>query len=568
MSIQRTAIYNVNGNGFNYKNQSNPSHKPSYKGIFIPALEGIKSNAGFEAAVIDLLSMVIPRSVIESNLLKKIFGGLTAKIAKRKDEREKEKTKININSAIETLIRESSTTVNVCLTPGFIAMGSGIALQKAFSGKYQLETPANSEMVNFLHQAWKKTSSNKRLSRNERLKQYVRKVFSDVEGVSHDPAKKKVIKNIPENLVNDIVAEIQKTGKSKGKDLKKINQKLIEHLGAGEKLTCKINNTSVNASMNHLLEGTVHLGKNIFSKVPENELAKVIKKIGKLNWIKSAIGLGIATGIGLSIQRFNRYMSEKRTGKKGFVGYDDYGKEDSSSKKTENSKAKRNLLIGKAVSTLGFSALVLLSMGAFKPKTPIKGLKEFFSPANLRKTFEFSGRFPNANQLRLIYAGTILGRIFAADDKTELKETNIRDNAGYINWLVLSGFVTNVVAHAFDRGHGLVNIAKTPQHGFKKVFDYMGNITLKSPEEIRALAKNNPALEKQLMRGWAGSVSAGIGTSMLMLGLLIPIINKVTRKRPGSDKKPVISNNTAHTKINVSSLNTTKKADLFKSFSC
>ena len=72
------------------------------------------------------------------------------------------------------------------------------------------------------------------------------------------------------------------------------------------------------------------------------------------------------------------------------------------------------------------------------------------SITDLIKKLEFDGPATSGNTIKTIYGTLILGRIFASKDSTELRETNVRDYLGFLNWLVLGGFVAKGVGQALD----------------------------------------------------------------------------------------------------------------------
>ena len=78
--------------------------------------------------------------------------------------------------------------------------------------------------------------------------------------------------------------------------------------------------------------------------------------------------------------------------------------------------------------------------------TKVMGVKK---PVDFIKKLEFDGPATSGNAIKTIYGTLILGRIFASKDSTELRETNVRDYLGFLNWLVLGGFVAKGVGQNF-----------------------------------------------------------------------------------------------------------------------
>ena len=134
------------------------------------------------------------------------------------------------------------------------------------------------------------------------------------------------------------------------------------------------------------------------------------------------------------------------------------------------------------------------------------------------KKLEFDGAATGGNTIKTIYGGLILGRIFASKDSTELRETNVRDYLGFLNWLVLGGFVSKGVAQMLDKKQkNLFNISKQG-HGIKH---WLQDISLKTQKEIIAQGGN----VKANLRKLNFAQIAGIAYSAIMLGILLPKLN-------------------------------------------
>ena len=139
-------------------------------------------------------------------------------------------------------------------------------------------------------------------------------------------------------------------------------------------------------------------------------------------------------------------------------------------------------------------------------------------PIDFVKKLEFDGPVTSGNAIKTIYGTLILGRIFASKDSIELRETNVRDYLGFINWLVLGGFVSKGVAQILDRKQEkLFNITKDG-YGIKH---WLRDVSLKSQKEIIAQGGNVKGNLKKLNF----SQISGILYSALMLGVLLPKLN-------------------------------------------
>ena len=147
--------------------------------------------------------------------------------------------------------------------------------------------------------------------------------------------------------------------------------------------------------------------------------------------------------------------------------------------------------------------------------TRVMGVKK---PMDLIKKLEFDGPATSGNAIKTIYGTLILGRIFASKDSTELRETNVRDYLGFLNWLVLGGFVAKGVGQALDpKQANLFNISKQG----KGIGHWLKDVSLKSQKEIIAQGGNVKANLRKLNI----AQMSGIAYSAIMLGVLLPKLN-------------------------------------------
>ena len=143
---------------------------------------------------------------------------------------------------------------------------------------------------------------------------------------------------------------------------------------------------------------------------------------------------------------------------------------------------------------------------------------QIFRRKDIIKKLEFNGAATGGNAIKTIYGTLILGRIFAAKDSTELRETNVRDYLGFLSWLVLGGFVAKGVGQLLDpKKKVLFNIAKEG----KGIKHWLKDLSLKSHKEIIAQGGN----VKQNLRKLNIAQLSGIAYSAIMLGVLLPKLN-------------------------------------------
>ena len=165
----------------------------------------------------------------------------------------------------------------------------------------------------------------------------------------------------------------------------------------------------------------------------------------------------------------------------------------------------------------------------------VMGIKK---PVDLVKKLEFDGPATGGNAIKTIYGTLILGRIFASKDSTELRETNVRDYLGFLNWLVLGGFVSKGVGQILDfKQENLFNITKQG----KGITHWLKDVSLKTQKEIIAQGGN----VKSNLRKLNFAQIAGIAYSAIMLGVLLPKFNIwMTR----SNKQNIDKNSIQNTK--------------------
>ncbi len=213
-------------------------------------------------------------------------------------------------------------------------------------------------------------------------------------------------------------------------------------------------------------------------------------------------------------QYINRKLTKKRTGIDNFVGENNYNQ----NVKNKNETKKEKGLFGKKLLSAGVFLLML---------TKVMGIKK---PSDFINKLEFDGPATGGNAIKTIYGTLILGRIFASKDSTELRETNTRDYLGFLNWLVLGGFVSKGVAQIIDpKQKELFNITKEGSG----IGHWLKDVSLKSQKEIIAQGGNI----KKNLRNLNIAQLSGIAYSAVMLGVLLPKLNIWLTKRNTGKKE-------------------------------
>ena len=316
--------------------------------------------------------------------------------------------------------------------------------------------------------------------------------FSDINSDNKKDIKEKFIEIINNPTIDK---------KSKNQAIKKLEDTIILNLKADNNITLKNGTKNYSDNLSHIVRDIIDAAQNIFFKEGTNAKS-VIEKLKMLNKSRIAVAIPLSMFLGITNQYINRYMTKKRTGIDNFVGENDYEKNVRGKNET---KKEKGLWIKKILSATVFLLMLASVMGLKKPKDIINKL-------------EFNGAATGGNAIKTIYGTLILGRIFAAKDSTELRETNVRDYLGFLSWLVLGGFVAKGVGQILDsKKTSLFNITKQG-NGIKH---WLKDVSLKSQKEIIAQGGN----VKQNLRKLNIAQLSGIAYSAIMLGVLLPKLN-------------------------------------------
>lgn len=493
------------------QNFKTPRFTGAMDGVLTGALHALDTNEMANAVLIDLGAMVGPRTYYDTKHR-------------------------NGDAGFETFFREISGTFINCLSAGLLALGISHLVTNKIMPEVQLKpnTWFSEDAINTLNTAWKTSG--------EDTQKYVRKVFENLSGKDGKNVNNfnnidwknvkwvdknswlyitwqdEKYKNVPQTLktgdgmiktMADIINDKNIAKSDKENILKILEFRLTNALGANRDVNVNIGNAKWSEKLQIILRDTYEMGKEIFTDKNIN-IEKALKKISRINKIKIFGALSGASALGLTNQYINRKLTEKRTGKKGFVGDVDYA--DKAQNKGEKPKDKY-LLAKKIAASVGMVAMVL---GVMKVKSP----KDFV------KKLQFTGPVSTGNAIKTVYASTIVGRFMAADNDTELRESVTRDYFGFLNWLVFGGFAAKGVANLLDKKQeNLFNISKEGK-GLKH---WLNDVNLKTHAEIAA--KGTEFAKKNLWKLNVAHIS-GLLYSGIALGYVLPMINaKLTKAK-------------------------------------
>ncbi len=497
---------NLTVNNYDIRAKRQQNFKGLLDGAVTSGLRLIDTNEMANAVLIDVGAMVIPRTYYDTKQRNKDAGA-------------------------ETFFRELSGTFINCLSAGLFAIGITKLANKKVMPEVKLNenTWFSNDSVNVLKTAWDKADGS--------VEKYVRNVFDNLSGRDfkdmkqfkdinwqsvewHDHNNWKNIywKNVGfvglgENLKNKdgIVSTMAKliedktiTSRDKENALKIMHSRIVNALGAERDMEVKIGGHTLNATLENILRDTYDMGRKVFSNKDVN-IDAALKKIAKVNNIKIFGALAGASALGLTNQYINRKITEKRTGKKGFVGDVDYAQKKVAAA-DNNLKKDKNLWLKKIAASAGMIGMLIAVMKVKNPKDFVKKL-------------EFTGPVTGGNAIKTVYGATIVGRFLAADNTTELRESVTRDYFGFLNWLVFGGFAAKGAANLMDKDcKNLFNIKKEGK-GLKH---WLNDLNLKTHAEIAAKGGENVVKN---LRKLNIAHTAGLAYSGLVLGLMLPMIN-------------------------------------------
>ncbi len=491
--------------------QRQQNFKGLLDGALTSSLKLLDTNEMANAVLIDVGAMVVPRTYYDTK-------------ARNKD------------AGAETFFRELSGTFINCLSAGLFGIGIAKIANKHVMPEVKIDSNTwfSKESVNVLKSAWDKSDNS--------IDKYVKNVFDNLGGRDgknvvkfkdinwnnvewHDNENWKRIYwnntgfvDIDERLktkdgitgtMTQLISDKTIKGRDKENALKIMHARIANALGAERDIQVKIGDHTLGATLENVLCDTYDMGRKVFAN-KEINIDTAMKKIAKVNNIKIFGALAGASALGLTNQYINRKITEKRTGKKGFVGDVDYAQKTAVTNNAEPKKDK-NLWLKKIAASAGMIAMVV---GVMKVKNP----KDFV------KKLEFTGPVTSGNAIKTVYASTIVGRFLAADNTTELRESVTRDYFGFLNWLVFGGFAAKGVANLLDKDRkNLFNVTKEGK-GLKH---WLNDLNLKTHAEIAAKGKD--FAKKNIWKLNAAHV-AGLAYSAITLGILLPMINdKMTK---------------------------------------
>ena len=543
-------INKIGSNKEIYKRNNRSSSKRNQSanfcgGVIDGAIKGIQrceKNPMLNVAVIDLATAIVPRTIWES--FTNVFAGF------------------------EAFRRESSGLIINCLLPGFVALGAAKLTNNAIMGKNTDLSGcwAGNDSINVISdyydkapetEAYKEGLNKFKDSSKARVYAANYNMLSDASGIDGEARKK--FSDIKEFNISETAEKLTDAAFEERKKIpfteriKNIGNKTVSR---AKFLTKQAYETA--SSQTHITENiTFGRGKNtvvtdlksamnssadiMHGFINENaqtseQVGKFAKKAKNLVKAKSAIAMAVIIPLAASMQYINRRLTSKMSGVKGAPIYDDYAKNKETVQKTpEQEKAdKAALLRQKFISIGSMVGVACLSM----MKLP--------TLSNLKNIVQFKGQFPTMDQARAISTVTFSSRMAAADDKNELAESTVRDIVTFSSMYFLGDYAAKGYASYLENTQGvkLLNKTKTVDKKaniLKKAGNWIMNTHLKSTDELKADSTRSLKDMKKLR---AKCQIANIGSSLLMLGLLVPVYTRLKTRRNHSDELAASKNDT------------------------
>jgi len=422
----------------NTKTSRNTGYAANFTGAAAPVLNTfnwMKNNPALSACGVDICSMVLPRTAVETK-------------------------NRGVQSGIETFIREmSSALINASIgLIGFLSASAvsgrinkrGIKAQNIF---------ASGDAVKNFSELWIKADGN--------ADKFFKSFLENIKGLN-GAEWRSISENIQENTVLKLKELAEKTenfassGRLNRSELKRsinslktlISAQIIKDTGAETtfKAAGSENAKEISAGLSELIDSAVQLF-NAFKKPAKEDFPRFVQELMKNKKHTAVLGLGICAAASIAAAPLNRFFTKKRTGKDSFVGVKGDAK--------DNSAGFKAL---KTAAGIGFPIFAVSTIGC-KPKD---------LPANL----QFNGRVPRISQFKLIYGLTIGSRLLCARDGNELRESLIKDTLGFSTWLIFGDFVSKLTARAIG-GKDIIN-NPAAKEGSKKGLRYFKEWLMKS----------------------------------------------------------------------------------------
>lgn len=551
-------------NNFNNKesslNQTGAKNTPNFRGKYSPIklIQQCEKEPMINVAVIDLATAILPRTFWES--LTNVFCGF------------------------EAFRRESSGLIVNCLIPGFITLGFAKLLNKGIMGKEKANLAncwASSDTINKVTDHYKDAESTEAFK--DGMAKYNNKTHARVYAINYNLLNEASgVDGFDKKSFNQVLSKEQMSERaSKLTDIMfkrkdgKLTEELIEntpkkrlkaisrtisrktHIAQDVVFSSAEGKHPLEAKLERTLTDTHQLVKGMLKEgIKPDEVGNFIKRSKRLLKTKSVLGMAVILPLAASMQYINRKITEKTSGVKGAPLHEDYGKEGQIEKTPEQIKSEKRSLLGRKIwavsSMLGVAMLSMM-------KLP--------TPKTLKNIVQFKDQFPTMDQARAISAVTFASRMAVADDEAELKEAHTRDIVTFSSMYFLGDYGAKAMASHLEKKHGVELLNKTYDPSKNKGFltkakNWVMNTHLKSTDELRGVGT---AFEKA-SKLRAKAQLANLGTSLALLGVVVPIYTRFRTRKHDAQKKARLAEMNNKTNTPATSEKTNFKGNLSGSY--
>ncbi len=385
-------------------------NKQNFKGgveLLSTGLNLLNTNPALGAVFVDVAFMDSPRTIVD--------------------------TTRNPDAGLETATREFSSTLNHAAA-GIVGIGAGSLVANAFNKANGVKAHmifTNGESIDLFSKFEAATRAAK-----DPKKAYYTEFLKSMEGLNSSVDANAPFRKLQPETVEKaakLLSEAKTDKYGLPKDVyAKVNALITGDIGAAESIKVTNGEQVVEGRLENFLKDAFSIKKAYLDKAKHDAQdgvakltdAEFIKALKNIKIRTAAAGLAVPVAIGMSLQPLNAYLTKKRTGNGGFVGG------------------------GEPDHSFGFKALKT-TLGAGIATAMLSTVAKKFS--DIPSAIQYKGLVPTIPQFKLIYACTIFSRLLAARNKDELRESTIKDSLGFVNWLILGGFVSKLALNKMDK---------------------------------------------------------------------------------------------------------------------
>ena len=493
---------------------------PSFTGLeslgnwAVKAMQHCEAEPMLNVTVLDLLTAIGPRSIIETVAASKVTDENGNPVL---NDDGKQKRRFNFMAGFEALRRESSGLLINCILPGVFVIGAAHLMNRPIMGSKSnlIHNWADKNTLEVLNKYYKGTGV-------DNYADMIKQMFLDIKGVDGNIIDKSLaeIYETDADAFDKIFKNLAEFADSKEYNKKALN-KAIENIIEKTHISENIKFTTDNAkneyfgnSLESLMRNTVevlHDAKKAGIESAE-DFSKYINKAKKLVKYKSWGGMAIVLPLALAAQPINRWITHKTSGRKGAPIYND------DEERILSKEDKSKLLKQKFISIGSMLALSWLSM----MKMPNLGMLEF-------KKF-----FPSMDQARIVSTATFASRMGASEDFNDLRESTVRDLATFSSFYFLGDYAAKGIAtliEKYNKDIKLINNLKPLKENanlLEKFWHWTKDTTIKSTGELTSKRVRD-------LRSWCQM--GNLAFSLVALGLFIPTINRIQTNKKEQARK-------------------------------